>query len=52
MRPNPTSRLQAAHTPNRLESRWFIFLNVFPDSKFYISEKTENLNLEAVQANG
>jgi len=37
-------------TLNRLESRSFIFLKWFSDSKFYISEKTENLNLEAVQA--
>ena len=38
-------------TVNRLESRSLIFLDGFPDVKFYIAEKTENLALEAVQSN-
>jgi len=39
-------------TLNRLESRWFIFLSVFPDGKVQITKKLSYLYFEAAQSDG
>jgi hypothetical protein len=52
MRPNPTSRLLAVYTLNTFESRWFIFLNAFPDGKVQITKELSYLYFEAAQSDG